>query len=128
MHKAVLFAILLFSAAGARGQEALPVAVGSAASTAPGEADAVHVLSGDDLAFRPPLGELVRALHGSGLSSASTSVLVAHDESGKVVALKLDRTTGSKLLDAAVLGWAAKLRLKPGPAGIGSLPITFELR
>jgi hypothetical protein len=114
MKRIGLFVILILSAASALGQEIQPVQA--------------HVLSATEIAFKPSLSEVLGVLARSGVSSASTNVLLAYDETGKVIAVKLDHTTGSKALDAAVLGWAAKIRLDPQQAGIGSLPISFDSR
>ena len=114
MKRALVLMTLLLLAGVAWGQDAQPLPV--------------HVLSAAELDFKPSAKALLGPLAGSGLKSTSTNVLLAYDQSGKVVGVKLDRTTGSKSLDSAILRWAANVRVRTQQAGIGSLPISFELQ
>jgi hypothetical protein len=77
--------------------------------------------------FRPPMNEVLTAFHRSGLGSAATTVSVAYDDSGNVTAAKLQKPTRSRTLDAAILVWAARVKIKARESGLGSLPINFEM-
>ena len=78
-------------------------------------------------AFHPSFKELIPALTSSGLQKVSTSVSLAYDQSGNVYAVKLDKPTGDKDLDKAILSWAAKVKMSTDKPGIDSVPITMTL-
>lgn len=127
MQRILLFVSLLIPVAHAWGQELQPPQDGANAQAVASTADVPPLLNLDAIASKPPLGDLLGVLARSGLRSATTTVLLAYDETGKVVGVKLDHTTGSKRLDAAILGWAAKVRLDVREAGVGALPLTFRM-
>lgn len=125
IQRILLFVLLLVPVTHAWGQ-AMQTSRDGAAQPAARDVVAPP-LNLDAIASKPPLGDLLGVLARSGLRSAATNVLLAYDETGKVVAVKLDHTTGSKRLDAAILAWAAQIRLDVREAGVGSLPLTFRL-
>ena len=75
--------------------------------------------------FKPSIAELSIAFYKSGLFRVSTSVAIAYDEKGNVVAVKLKKATGSSSLDEAIESWAAKIKLKTTVSGVGTIPIMF---
>jgi hypothetical protein len=77
--------------------------------------------------FNPPLTGIMAAGVRSGLRYVSTSVTVAYDELGNVVSVKLDKRTGDKSLDRAIIAWAAMLKIQADGAGSGSIPIKMRL-
>jgi TonB family protein len=54
-------------------------------------------------------------------------VRVRHEDDGSMYEVRLDRSSGDRALDAAVLAWARRVRLCPGRGtGEGKLPIEFR--
>lgn len=86
-----------------------------------------HIVSANEMRQPPSTRPIADALIKSGLSSVETSVSLVWDSAGKVTNLKLDKPTGSKLLDRAILGWAAKVQLNAQEAGEGTLPMRMSL-
>ena len=85
-----------------------------------------HVISANEMHKPPSMRPIEEALVRSGVSSVSTSVSLIWDAEGHVTNLKLDTPTGSKLLDKAILGWAAKLQLNAEEPGEGTLPMRMS--
>jgi TonB family protein len=85
-----------------------------------------HIISASEMHKPPTMRPIEEALVRSGVSSVSTSVSLIWDADGHVTNLKLDEPTGSKLLDKAILGWAAKLQLNAEEPGEGTLPMTMS--
>jgi hypothetical protein len=79
-----------------------------------------------EIVVMPPLSNLNEAMVRSGLRDVSSSVTITCDVLGNVTAVELGAKTGAKALDRAILAWAAKIKMKPGHAGIGSLPIVMS--
>jgi hypothetical protein len=78
------------------------------------------------LRFKPSLDHIMaRAVrYGHGVS---TSVTIAYDRDGNVLAVKLDKPTGDKSLDKAILAWASMVKIQADGSGSGSLPIKIAL-
>ncbi len=56
-------------------------------------------------------------------------ILVRYDDDGAMSEVRLERSSGDRLLDAAVRAWARRVRLCPGQgAGEGKLPMEFNRR
>ncbi len=58
--------------------------------------------------------------------SASFEVLIDYDAEGRVTAARLMRSSGDQAFDRTVLAWINAIRLKPGAAGTGRLPMSFH--
>jgi outer membrane biosynthesis protein TonB len=76
--------------------------------------------------FKPPLDKIFARAVRYG-HSVSTSVNVTYDRDGNVLAVKLDKTTGDKSLDKAILDWAALAKIQADGAGSGALPIKIRI-
>src|SRR5678816_3838349 len=85
------------------------------------------IISFEAMKVRPPMTRIVSAFAKSGLHDLSTSVTIAYDQSGNVVGVKIDKPTGSKALDRAVLGWAAEIKIDTQEAGFSSIPVIMTL-
>ena len=94
----------------------------------PSPIELAPTVSAKTIRFMPPLNGIMAAGVRSGLPTVSTSVTVAYDEHGNVLAVKLDKRTGDKSLDKAILAWAALVKIKADGAGSGSIPIKMKLR
>lgn len=73
----------------------------------------------------PPMRILQQAVvrHGR---SASFEVLIDYDAEGRVTAARLMRSSGDQAFDRTVLAWINAIRLRPGAAGTGRLPMSFH--
>jgi hypothetical protein len=78
-----------------------------------------------EVVSKPSQKELIEGYYASGLPRATGTVLVAYDEKGNVLGVKLGKSTGSSSLDKVIMAWAAQLKLKAGTSGISSIPFTF---
>jgi hypothetical protein len=87
---------------------------------------AVRVIAGSEITYKPSLMSVVEALDGSRLSEVSTSITVSYDQSGKILAAKLDNPTGDWHVDRAIISWARKLKLETKEAGVGSIPFKIQ--
>jgi hypothetical protein len=74
----------------------------------------------------PSMQSLQQAFSGTNLSHVSTELLIDYDAEGNVVGVRLSSPTKSGALDKALLQWGKQLRLMPGAAGSGRLPIKIE--
>ena len=75
----------------------------------------------------PSTKALIPVFLKSGLHHVSTSVSIAYDQAGNILGVKIDKPTGSKPLDKAILAWAAQIKLKAGEAGFTSIPVVLDL-
>jgi uncharacterized protein YuzE len=78
------------------------------------------------LLFRPSKAAMVFAYQASGLVRPTGSVLIAYDEKGNVLGVKLEKSTGSSSLDKELVAWAAQVKLKVTSSGTALLPFTFS--
>jgi TonB family protein len=81
----------------------------------------------DDNCYKPPMSILIHFFARTGLSKVSTSVHMTYDEKGRVTSAALNRSTGNKTFDQAIVDWTKFIKLMPGPASEGDLPIDFSL-
>jgi len=95
---------------------------GGVAAANPDVQDA-PAISYAELTFVPPLNNVFEAVARSGLRDVSPRVTLSYDELGNVTTASLEKKTGDKVLDRAIVAWALKLKLKPGHAGVGTLPM-----
>jgi hypothetical protein len=88
-------------------------------------ASAVTTVKSVEVLSLPSKKELTEAYYASGLPRTKGVVLVAYDDTGAVMGVKLDISTGSSSLDAAIMAWAAQVKLKATSSGISSMPFDF---
>lgn len=101
-----------------------PVATGAVAA-APGE---IPEITTARLAYKPPVRPLQVAIARSNTNSARAEVLLSYDAAGTVTDARLRQSSGDASIDAAVLAWAREVKLKPGEAGQGTVPLEFYAR
>ena len=70
----------------------------------------------------PPLDKVLARGVRNG-HRVSTSVTVAYDQQGKVLSVKLNKPTGDRSLDKAILDWAAMVKIQADGAGSGIIPV-----
>ena len=58
---------------------------------------------------------------------AELAVHIAFDQKGYVTSATLNRSTRDKDFDAAIVEWAKGMKLMPGSAGEGDLPLDFNI-
>jgi len=85
-----------------------------------------HTISANEMRVRPDLKHLFFAIAKSGIPSVATSVTLIYDATGKVTDLKLDKPTGSKPLDRAILEWARKIEINTHQPGGGTLQVRMS--
>lgn len=73
----------------------------------------------------PPYDVLSEALVASDLSQVRVGLLIDHSAKGMPERVRLTASTGSDVLDQAILAWGRAVRLTPGEAGTVRLP--FDL-
>jgi len=77
--------------------------------------------------YKPPMSLLVPFFMHTGRHRITTSVHIAYDEKGYVTSATLNRSTRNKDFDAAIIEWAKNMKLMPGTAGEGDLPLDFNI-
>ena len=90
----------------------------SATSDQPADG-AAHVVS------HPPYEVLSQALVASDLTRVRVALLIDHTAKGVPKRVQLTASTGSDVLDQAILAWGRAVRITPGEAGSARLP--FDL-
>jgi hypothetical protein len=85
-----------------------------------------HTISANEMKVKPDLKHLFFAIAKSGIPNVATSVTLVYDATGKVTDLKLDKPTGSKPLDRAILDWARKIEINTDQPGEGTLPVRMS--
>jgi TonB family protein len=53
-------------------------------------------------------------------------VLLEHDAAGNVTRAFIDKSSGNKRLDAAILKWAADVKVQPGACGFSRVSASFS--
>ena len=81
----------------------------------------------DENCYKPPMSRLLPFLMRTGRHKIATSVHIAYDEKGYVTSATLNRSTRDKDFDAAIIEWAKGMKLMPGAAGEGDLPLDFNI-
>ena len=81
----------------------------------------------DENCYKPPMSQILPFLMRTGRHHIATSVHIAYDEKGYVTSTSLNRSTRDKDLDAAIVEWAKGMKLMPGTAGEGDLPLDFNI-
>ena len=81
----------------------------------------------DENCYKPPMSQLLPFLMRVGRHQITTSVHIAYDEKGYVTSATLNRSTRDKAFDAAIVEWAKLMKLMPGAAGEGDLPLDFSV-
>ncbi|GAA5010581.1 hypothetical protein FNZ56_01395 [Pseudoluteimonas lycopersici] len=77
--------------------------------------------------YKPPMLIVLREFTQSHLRSIDTSVHLAYDERGHITSATLNQSTNRKRLDNAIIEWAKLIKLMPGQAGEGDLPIEIGI-
>ena len=98
------------------------LATSAAMADPPKAAESGPAVSHAALRFKPPLDQVMARATRYG-HRVSTSVTVAYDQDGNVLGVKLDKPTGDKSLDKAILAWAALVKIQADGPGSGKLPI-----
>jgi hypothetical protein len=75
----------------------------------------------------PSTKTLILPLARSHLHKVSTSVTLTYDQIGTVVNVTLDKPTGSKSLDKAIVDWASGISIDTHEAGSGSIPVSMQI-
>ena len=81
----------------------------------------------DETCYKPPISQLLPFLMRVGRHQITTSGHIAYDEKGYVTSATLNRSTRDKAFDAAIVEWAKLMKLMPGAAGEGDLPLDFSV-
>ncbi len=81
----------------------------------------------DENCYKPPMSLLVAFFMHTGRHKITTSVHIAHDDKGYVTSATLNQSTRDKNFDAAIIEWAQHVKLMPGTAGEGDLPLDFNI-
>ena len=81
----------------------------------------------DENCYKPPMSLLVPFFMHTGRRKISTSVHITYDGKGRVTAATLNQSTRDKKFDAAIVEWAKLMKLMPGAAGEGDLPLDFSV-
>lgn len=110
---------------GQAGSGKLPMTF-SGEDTPPAQPQAEVLSMQEDVVGKPSLRWVVQAAARSNLSRISTELLIDYDAKGNVTRARLTETTRSGAVDKALLQWGQRLKLKPGMAGSGRLPVTIS--
>ena len=94
----------------------------------PKSAEPNTTTDGYEIVFEPSQKSLIQALNSSRIVETNGSVLVAYDENGSVLGVKLEKSTGSVGLDAEIMAWAAQVKLKVPSSGVTQIPFHFVSR
>lgn len=85
----------------------------------PGYGPQVKTLS---LVSRPPLDLVQEAMALSGFPEVVAIVRIAHDAEGNPTDVSISQSSGSAVLDRALMDWSRQVRVTPGRSGVGMIP------
>jgi periplasmic protein TonB len=75
---------------------------------------------------RPPDGQLAAAISRAG-RGAKMRIKINYEADGRVTDASIEVGSRDRDLDRAALTWAKKVKLCPGAAGVGILPLDLTL-
>ena len=76
---------------------------------------------------KPSMGSMIRAMQQAAIDSAEMSLRLSFTADGSVTSVSVAKSSRNRDLDRAAQSWARGLKMCPGAAGEGILPVVFNM-